>query len=205
MSDPAVAAGPSRPRRWIPLVAGGAAFLLVLLTGGLLGADWAVRTAETRSLLTAIEASEASMIVVQDDVAAAFDAFDAAGQSAEARADLDASLREIAAEGAVAIETAGLAVTAVEILPWHGALERARDAYVLHNVAWVDYLNRAKDDPEEFVIDQDEVNRTFMEAEPMLRRALPWPVLPSLVDRVDIIFAEPEPEPGSVESTATRA
>ena len=177
----------------------------MLLTGGLLGADWAVRTAETRSLLTAIEASEATMIVVQDDVAAAFDAFDAAGQSAEARADLDASLREIASEGAVAIETAGLAVTAVEILPWHRALERARDAYVLHNVAWVDYLNRAKDDPEEFVIDQDEVNRTFMEAEPMLRRALPWPVLPSLVDRVDIIFAEPEPEPGSVESTATRA
>lgn len=203
-SGETLAVGPApRPRRrWVPWVAAGSAIAVVLLAVGLLAADWAARTAELRTLLAAVETSEAGMVAVQDEVSAAFDAFEADGETAEARTALDTDLRDAAAGGAVAIETAGDRVAAVGLLPWHGDLLRARDAYLLHNQAWVDYLQRAQDEPAEFVREQVDVNRTFLEAEPLFREAVPWPPLPVLVERIDVIFAEPEPEPGSVESTS---
>lgn len=103
-------------------------------------------------------------------------------------------LRAIAAEGRDRIKAAGDAVAAVPVSPWHGDLLRAREAYLRHNQAWQDYLGRAAEDAGEFGRPQEQVDSTFMAAEPLFRAAIPNPDVFGIQDRIDVIFAEPVPE-----------
>ncbi len=83
-----------------------------------------------------------------------------------------------------------------------GSALLARQAYLEHNRAWQAYLDRAARDAAEFALPQDEVNSTFLAAEPYFREAIPEPDGYSLSERIDLIFAEPEPESGPTQQAS---
>ena len=185
--------GVQRSRGWIPLVIGLVTFMLTTAALGTVIADWALRNAEMDAFSTAVEDSEAQMTWAQDNVRATFDA---AGEPAsqQEKDQLAADLEAIAAEGRDRIAAAGSSVAAVQVSPWHQDLLLAKQAYLTHNKAWQAYLDRASKDAAEFGKPQEEVDTTFMAAEPPFRAAIPGPAGYGIVDRVEIIFAEPVPE-----------
>ena len=151
---------------WIPLVAGAVAFLLTLGIGGAVGTDWLARNIEMDRLVSAIEASEASMGTVQGRIAEVFD-------------QLDVDDREIAA---------------VNILPWHTKIKAAQEAYLLHNYAWQAYMQSAAEDPVALTVDQPLVNQSFEDAQEPLESVVPVVALFDLEARVANIFIEGAPQ-----------
>lgn len=185
---------PARPaRRWLPLVAGGLAFLVVLVGLGLVVGDWAARNIEMRALVTRIEASEAAMGELQTNVQDIFAQYQGSTPlSDEDRAALDADLRAAAAAGRDAVAKAGDGVASVRWLAWHRDVSDAQEAYLAHNRAWQAYLGKAAENASEFGRPQDAVNETFMDAEDPVRSAVPAPALFDLPQRLDVIFAPPD-------------
>ena len=191
---------------WVPLVAGAVAFLLTLGIGGAVGTDWLARNIEMDRLVTAIEASEATMGEVQDRVAVVFDALDAAdlqgapadeqgGEQADAQTKAAvAELAVIAVDGAESIGAAGRVIAAVNVLPWHSDTKAAKEAYLLHNYAWQAYMQAAIEDPVAFTVDQPLVNESFMDAQLPLEKALPEFSLFDLQSRVENIFIDGAPQ-----------
>ena len=191
---------------WVPLVAGAVAFLLTLGIGGAVGTDWLARNIEMDRLVTAIEASEATMGEVQDRVAVVFDALDAAdlqgapadeqgGEQADAQTKAAvAELAVIAVDGAESIGAAGRVIAAVNVLPWHSDTKAAKEAYLLHNYAWQAYMQAAIEDPVAFTVDQPLVNESFMDAQIPLEKALPEFSLFDLQSRVENIFIDGAPQ-----------
>lgn len=177
-----------RTRRWIPWVIGGGVFALTLLIGGVLVADWAWRNAEMQALLERVEASEAVMGELQDAATEAFEEHSEGGD----RAKLDSELKQLAADAEIEIAAAGLEVAALPIAVWHVDIERARDAYLLHNQSWVEYMDRASTSSAEFIAPQPLVNETFIAAEPFFVKAIPAPDVRDFAARVAAIFAMPE-------------
>lgn len=188
-----------RTKPWIPWAAGALAFFITLIIGGLVVADWGLRTAEMNTLITRIEASEAAMRQASAEVDAAFAGHSQADASPAERAELDAELREIAAEGRDAIEAAAFPVAEVVVLPWHTAIEQAQVAYLIHNLAWQDYLDAAAADPAEFLRPQPLVDSTFLESEQPMIAAVPLPDVLDLLSRISSIYAPPELGPGQTQ------
>ena len=185
-------ATPRPPRRWLGPVLGLATFLIVLTGLGALVGDAAARNAEMRSLVTAIEQSEAAMGETQENVRGVFEAY--AGRtplSEDDQAALDAALQAAAAQGRDSIAAAAQPVRDVRWLLWHRDVAAAQEAYLAHNRAWQEYLGRAAEDPSEFARPQDAVNSTFADAEVEVRSAIPLIALFDLRDRIDVIFAPP--------------
>lgn len=185
-------AEPNTRRRWIPWVAGGVAFALTLVLGAVLVTDWIWRNAEMQALLERVEASEAVMGELQDAATAAFEEH----SNSRDREKLDSQLRGLAAAAKTDIAAAGLEVAALPIAVWHVDLERARDAYLLHNQAWVEYMDRASGSSAEFIAPQPLVNETFIAAEPFFLEAIPMPDTRDFAARVAAIFAMPEEASG---------
>lgn len=167
---------------------GGGVFALTLILGGVLVADWAWRNAEMQALLERVEASEAVMGELQEAAEEAFEEHGAGGD----RAKLDSELKNLAADAEVEIAAAGLEVAALPIAVWHVDIERARDAYLLHNQSWVEYMDRASTSSAEFIAPQPLVNETFIAAEPFFVAAIPVPDVRDFAARVAAIFAMPE-------------
>ena len=161
---------------WIPLVAGAVAFLLTLGIGGAMGTDWLARSVEMDQLVSAIEASEATMGVVQDRVAVVFEELDSADlQGAPTDAQTQAAVAElasIAVDGADSIGAAGREIAAVNVLPWHTEIKAAQEAYLLHNYAWQAYMQSAIEDPVAFTVDQPLINTRFMDSQQPLEDAV---------------------------------
>ncbi len=175
-------------RRWVPWLAGALAFVLTLAVGGILAADWVWRGVEMRALLDRVEASEAVMGELQDSVTAAFEDHG----SGDDQAELDGELRDLATQAVADIAAAGDEVAALPIAIWHADIERARDAYLLHNEAWQEYMTRASESSSEFLAPQPLVNQTFFDAEQPFYNAVPLPDVFGLLDRVALIFVMPE-------------
>lgn len=172
---------------------GAIAFVVTTAVIGGAIADWALRNQEMDAFISAVEQSESQMTWAQESVGLVFD--EAADPSSGADPEaVNAELQGIAAEGRDRIKAAGELVAQVRISPWHEDLLLARQAYLAHNMAWQSYLDRAANDADEFALTQDEVNSTFLAAEPLFREAIPVPDGYSLTERVDLIFAEPEPQ-----------
>lgn len=187
-----------RPRRWLPIVTGAVTFLLVLVTAGVLLGDTFARNVELRSLVARVEASEAAMGAVQDEVQGIFAEYEGRAPLGDGdRAALDERLQAAAAAGREAIAAAGRDVEAMRWLAWHRSIGEAQEAYLAHNRAWQDYLGRAAENPAEFGRPQDDVNTTFEAAEGYFRTALPRMALFGLADRIDAIFAPPPAADGS--------
>lgn len=186
------------PRRWLPIILGALTFVIVLAGLGAIVADWTARNVEMRNLVTRIEASEAAMGTVQEDVTALAARYQAQLPLDDAtQAQMDAELKAIAATGRDAIATAGDGVGDVPWFVWHRDVGAAEDAYLAHNRAWVAYLTRAAEDPAEFGRQQDDINTTFADAQVAIVDAVPLPALFDISDRVDAIFAPPALPEGS--------
>ena len=190
-TDPAIESAQQHRRRLIPWIAGGVTFALTLVLGAALITDWMWRNAEMRALLERVEASEAVMGELQDAATAAFEEHAAGGSQAD-RGKLDSELRELAAAAEADIAAAGSEVAALPIAVWHVDIERARDAYLLHNQSWVEYMDRASESSAEFIAPQPLVNETFIGAAPYFVEAIPAPDLDGFAERVAAIFAIPE-------------
>jgi len=175
-------------RRWVPWLAGALAYVLTLAVGGILAADWVWRGVEMRALLDRVEASEAVMGELQDSVTLAFDSHG----SGDDQVKLDGELRDLATQAVTDIAAAGDEVAALPIALWHTDIERARDAYLLHNEAWQEYMARASESSSEFLAPQPLVNQTFFDAEQPFYNAVPLPDVFGLVDRVALIFVMPD-------------
>jgi hypothetical protein len=183
---------------WIPLVAGAIAFLLTLGIGGAVGTDWLTRNIEMDQLVSAIEASEATMGVVQDRVAVVYEELDSADlQGAPTDTQTQAAVAElagIAVDGADSIGAAGREIAAVNVLPWHTEIKAAKEAYLLHNYAWQAYMQSAIEDPVAFTVNQPLIDSSFMDAQQPLEDAVPELTLYDLQFRVENIFVEGAPQ-----------
>ena len=184
--DRAMVSKPSRS--WIPWAVGGGAFVLTLLLGAVLIADWSWRNSQMEALLDRVEASEAVLGELQEAADRAFEEHASGGD----RRELDTKLRDLAATAETDIAAAGLEVAALPIAVWHADIERARDAYLLHNRSWVEYMDRASRSSAEFVTPQPQVNETFFAAQPLFIDAIPAPDVRDLAARVAAIFAIPD-------------
>jgi hypothetical protein len=187
---------PSRPARrstsrWVPPLVGLLTFLVVLAGFGAIAGDWLARNIEMRALITQIESSESAMSALQAKVGEIATAHQDATLTDAERAAIDEDLKAAAADARDQIADAGARVAAVQWLAWHTEVGAAQQAYLAHNKAWQDYLNRAAQDPSELALPQDQVNETFAAAEAPIRAAVPARALFHLRDRVDVIFAPP--------------
>jgi len=190
-----------RSRTWVPVLMGFIAFLATALALGTVVADWTLRNQEMDAFVTAVEESESQMTWAQTSVSLVFDEAEDPSQAVDEQ-QVAAELRGIAAEGRDRIKAAGDQVATVRISGWHEDLLLARQAYLKHNRAWQAYLDRASQDATEFALPQDEVNSTFLAAEPLFREAIPEPDGYALGERIDLIFAEPEPESGPTQQAS---
>ncbi|MBU6279062.1 MAG: hypothetical protein KGN78_07425 [Actinomycetales bacterium] len=173
------------------LVAG----VIVMLSSALLAAgwtlaigDWVARNAEMARLIQAIEGSEAAMVATQEEVTALMQQH---AQDAEGGELID-GLGDAAGRGRDSIAYAGTRVQGVAVLPWHTSIDEAKQAYLAHNAAWQEYLDRASGNPSEFVTPQPLVDSTFAAAEPLLRAAVPLLDLWDFGTRIDVIYTPPE-------------
>lgn len=200
MDDETITPAPRRRRTpgWVAVLTGVLAFVLILAAGGAVVGDWFVRNAQMATLVTAVEASERAMTDVQARTDAAFKEYSAiAKPTTQDKLDLNGKLSDIAAEGAGTVTRAGDRVAAVSILPWETRIIAARDAYLVHNKAWQEYLAAAALHPIEFTKDQPAINDSWGAVEPAMRAALPDPALFDLKQRLDAIFAQPAPDQSS--------
>jgi hypothetical protein len=185
---------PARPRRRQGMPTGliwtlGIITLVVLTLASLaVISDLTARTVEDELLISAVEKSESAMKATQDEFSAVLDEYDAQDLSDADRAELLDRLGEVAAAGEVAIAEAGVGVADVPILPWHTKIIAAQDAYLAHNVAWVNYMSAAAEDPTEWFQPQPDVNSTFSAAKEPLVAAIPLLDVTNLLPRVRAIF-----------------
>lgn len=187
-------------------MAGAVAFFLTLMVGAAMVGDWGLRTVEMRGLVDRIWASEQVMMDLQDQ---ATEVFDANGGPAALATNpkMREQLTGIARAQRQQLELAGNDLADLPILPWHRNIADARAAYLAHNFAWQDYLERASEDAREFVADQPEVNDTFMNAEAPLYRAVPIPDITGLGEEIELIYFVPDETAsgGEVVSASLRA
>lgn len=179
-------------RTWLPILIGALTFVLALVAFGTVAADVTARNIEMRNLVTRIEASEAVMGELQQgvqDIAGSYQ--DQLPLDDQQQAELDQALTSLAADSGAKLAAAADGVAGVQWLLWHQDIGKAQEAYLAHNRAWQAYLARAAKDPSEFGRQQDLVDSTFAEAEPIIRGAVPIIPMFDLDDRVDEIFAPP--------------
>ncbi|MFA7324683.1 MAG: hypothetical protein WC005_10030 [Candidatus Nanopelagicales bacterium] len=181
--------------RWLPPILGIAVFLVTLVGLGLVVGDWTSRNLEMRALVGSVEDSESAMKWTDDQIQSIITEYGSNGKLNEAqKTKAWNALSEAAYAGEFAITASGDVVAGVTVLPWHGDIKRAQDAYVAHNAAWQDYMKAAVDDPTVLFKTQPEINSTFDKAQPLMEKAVPIPALFDLKARVAAIFA---PQPGS--------
>ena len=184
--------GPLTRRRIWPWIVGGVfgTVLVALLAVGV--ANWALRTAEMRGLVTAIEASEQQMVIANDELTALATKFGEA-QTWPQRQEALAELGRVSGERADAVAAAGRSVADVRIAPWNLSVERARTAYLAHNASWVDFLRTGASDPASLFQKFDAIEQTWNALRQPLRRAVPWPDPFNLLARVDALLAGDDP------------
>ncbi|MCF8543110.1 MAG: hypothetical protein K9G24_08525, partial [Candidatus Nanopelagicales bacterium] len=183
-------------RRWFGPLIGLITFVVVLLVGaaGAVVTDVVIRNAELTILVSEVEASEQQMIEVQEEIDRVSQEFEAIPEPTdEDRAELVGQLADVAAYGQEAIAAAAADVASLEFVVWHSAIRQAQSDYLAHNQAWQDYLERAAVDPGELTLPQEDINSTFEQSKISMNAAIPSISGDALRDRVDLIYAEPEP------------
>ena len=181
---------------WVPVLIGVFAFVVVLAGFGLAAGDWFSRNSEMNILVTRIEASESSMKQSQDELALIFKEnpnFETL--TGPEKEEFDNKLKAAAAAGDERVTASGAAVREVVIMPWHGHIAAGKQAYVIHNQEWQDYLRASAKDPAELSVVQPAIDSTFTASEPLLKRAVPAPPLFDLSRRVDRIFIDGQAQP----------
>jgi hypothetical protein len=155
-----------------------------------------------RALIESIYESESVMEAFQDAAFEAVEEHRTAGS--QDRGKLDDELSALATIANEDLQIAGDEVAARPILPWHRAMNQARDAYLAHNIAWQAYSARVIKDAAELLRDQPLVNSTFEDAQQPLLDAIPQPDLLELELDIWVIYMPPESQSGDVVSAVQR-
>ncbi len=142
--------------------------VVVLLLTGLATDRWRVDR-ERAALLTAVEQAEAT---VEASVSSLLSLADYAGPlltnedaSAASRRSAFATLSRDAARWEPRVRAQQVLVEDAAVLPWHGDLRAAREAYARRLVAWGDLLATVDQDPEALLGGSDgDVRRTRSQA-----------------------------------------
>ena len=182
---------------WAAWAVGGVVLVVITLGYVLAMGDLVARTVAADRLLTQVEASEAAMKAAQDEFSTTIEPYSAGDMTDADREKLRADLADVAARGRDSIAAAGVGVGAVSVLPWHGNIADARDVYLRHNEAWVAYLDRASEDPDEWFREQADVNSTFLDARDPLVDAVTLFDLANAIDRIKAIYAESDESGGN--------
>jgi hypothetical protein len=140
------------------------------------------------------------MKTTQTEFDAALSAYDTENLTDEEREQLSADLADVAARGVGAIAIAGEGVAQIEIMPWHTNILDAREAYLAHNQAWVNYMAAAAEDPAEWFRPQPAVNDTFADAKLPLVEAVPFFDFLQTVPRIELIYVSGSGDSGSGQS-----
>ena len=181
---------------WVPVLVGVFAFVIVLAGFGLAAGDWFSRNSEMNLLVTRIEASESSMQQTQDELSLIFKEYPNVETLTEPeKQEFASKLKAAAAAGNERVAAAGTGVREIVIMPWHGHIAAGKQAYVIHNQTWQDYLRASAKDPAELSVVQPAIDSTFTASEPLLKRAVPAPPLFDLSRRVDRIFIDGQAQP----------
>ena len=162
----------------------------VIVLACLAAADWYVRNAELRGLVTAAEAAaeavdgwETARDRILSDLPGEF------YRTPEQRRDSDRQLRREAAAATMSLTDAAAGVRDVRAtLPWHRQVERARDRHLDHIEAWLARLRRVARDPSTLSEPIADITATRSVSEQAFRAALPPVALSGLDDRVAALF-----------------
>lgn len=185
---------------WLVWTAGIAALVLLTAANMVVGGELALRSVEADNLVRAVEQSETAMKTTQADFDEVLSAYDTDNLTDEEREQLRSELADVAAQGEVAIAFAGEGVAEVQILPWHAQLLDAREAYLAHNRAWVDYMAAAEEEPAEWFRPQPAVNETFADAKLPLVRSVPLFDPLSTLSRIELIYVTGSGDSGDGQS-----
>lgn len=194
-------AGPQAPRRGMPAAvvwALGIGALIILTVANLVAiSDFTARTIEADALITAVERSETSMKVTQEEFAAVMATVDPESLTDQQRAALRTELTDLAQKSQASIGLEGIGVADVSVLPWHTSITNAKDVYLDHNSAWVDYMAAAAADPAEWFRPQAAVNDTFADARDPLIEAVPFVDVLQILARIELIYVSGGDDSGS--------
>jgi hypothetical protein len=100
------------------------------------------------------------------------------------------SLKSACSASAAEVMTTGDAVQRVSVLPWHGAIRDAQNAYVNHSNAWASSLKACARDPASMSQSSVDIRATFAILGPVLRTAVPIRAMNDLSARVEKIMAD---------------
>jgi hypothetical protein len=192
----------SRPElpAWLLWAVGAGALVLLAAMNAVVAGELTTRSLEADRLVRAVEASESAMKGTQEEFDSVLSAYDSSSLTDEDRERLRGELASVAARGEQAIATAGEGVADVRILPWHGALLDAQEAYLAHNRAWVDYMAAAAADPAEWFRPQPVVNASFAEAKLPLVDAVPLFDPLGTLERIELIYVTGSGDSGGGQS-----
>lgn len=204
MSQEVLETGQERQRRgtpgWLVWSVGLVALAVFAVANAVVIGELALRSLEADSLVAAVERSETAMKTAQADFDDVLSAYDTDNLTDEQREQLRAELADVAARAEAAIAFAGAEIADVAILPWHTQLTAAREAYLAHNQAWVDYMAAAAQDPAEWFRPQPAVNDTFAEAKLPLVEAVPLFDPFNTLQRIELIYVTGSGDSGEGQS-----
>lgn len=185
---------------WLVWTVGIAALVLLTAANLVVAGELAVRSVEADNLVRAVEQSESAMKATQAEFDEVLSAYDTDTLTDEQREQLRAELSDVAVQGEAAIAATGEGVAEVQILPWHAQLLDAREAYLAHNQAWVDYTAAAAEDPAEWFRPQPAVNDTFADAKLPLVEAVPLFDPLDTLQRIELIYVTGSGDSGDGQS-----
>ncbi len=198
---PAPAPAPAvRRKLWPRILFWGGITLMVIGVVGAVG-DWGARTWEMNQLLAKVSVSENAMGTAKDTIGAIELPSDATDEQKEQATE---ALEAAAAQGADEVQQAGDGVAGLTFLPWHTEVIRAQAAYLSHNQAWVDYLNRGSEEAVTLFGDDNRIEPTWVNAQSAVAAGLPLPTLPLLRSTYDELFVD-EDEPADDGSSGITA
>ena len=204
MTQEVLETGQERPSRgvpsWLVWTVGIAALVLLTAANMVVGGELALRSVEADNLVRAVEQSETAMKTTQADFDEVLSAYDTENLTDDEREQLRTELADVAARGEAAIAVAGEGVAEVQIMPWHAQLLDARESYLAHNQAWVDYMAAAAEDPGEWFRPQPAVNDTFADAKLPLVEAVPLFDPLDTLSRIEIIYVTGSGDSGDGQS-----
>lgn len=164
---------------------------IFVVLSGLAVADWVVRNAELRQLVSATETANEAIAqweAARDEILAELPS--AHFITPELRQQSEQQIARAAADATAPLVDAAAAVRDVAVsVPWHVGIVRARDHYAEYIDAWIAHLERLAGDPASYEDPATQVAAARSATVRAFDEALPPMALFELGDRINALFA----------------